>query len=121
MFGHYEDADLCLRSLQEGVPAWLQDVRFWHLEGKGSVRRPPHEGGSLVNRWLFTRRWGGLSEKSLLGGRHALASGAGGRGPAATGCARRSTASGAEAARPAPASRTLAAPADEALASPVPP
>lgn len=69
VFGHYEDADFCLRSLQEGVPAWLQDVRFWHLEGKGSVRRPVHEGGSLVNRWYFTRRWGGLIEKSLSGRR----------------------------------------------------
>lgn len=35
VFGHYEDADLCLTSLEAGVPAWLQDVRFWHLEGKG--------------------------------------------------------------------------------------
>ena len=69
VFGHYEDADLCLRSLQEGVPTWLQDVRFWHLEGKGSVRRPVHEGGSLVNRWYFTRRWGDLIEKSLSGRR----------------------------------------------------
>ena len=32
------------------------------LEGKGSVRRPPHEGGSLVNRWLFTRTWGKVIE-----------------------------------------------------------
>ena len=55
VFGHYEDADLCLKSLDAGVPAWLQDIRFWHLEGKGSVRRPVHEGGSIVNRWHFTR------------------------------------------------------------------
>lgn len=67
VFGHYEDADLCLKSLQKGVPVWLQDVRFWHLEGKGSVRRPVHEGGSLVNRWHFTRNWGDLIETSLAG------------------------------------------------------
>jgi|GEM_PF-881933 len=67
VFGHYEDADLCLRSLQAGVPAWLQDIAFWHLEGKGSVRRPVHEGGSLVNRWHFTRTWGALIEAELLG------------------------------------------------------
>jgi len=67
VFGHYEDADLCLKSLQHGVPAWLHDIRFWHLEGKGSVRRPAHEGGSLVNRWHFTRTWGRLIEASLCG------------------------------------------------------
>ena len=57
IFGHYEDADLCLKSLAQGRPAWLHDIRLWHLEGKGSTRRPHHEGGSLVNRWLFTRSW----------------------------------------------------------------
>jgi hypothetical protein len=57
IFGHYEDADLCLKSLSRGTPAWLHDLRLWHLEGKGSARRPHHEGGSLVNRWLFTRQW----------------------------------------------------------------
>ena len=67
VFGHYEDADLCLKSLSRGVPVWLQDIRFWHLEGKGSVRRAPHEGGSLVNRWLFTRTWGAMIECDLVG------------------------------------------------------
>jgi GT2 family glycosyltransferase len=67
VFGHYEDADLCLKSLRQGVPVWMHDIRFWHLEGKGSVRRPPHEGGSLVNRWLFTRRWGKMIKESLVG------------------------------------------------------
>ncbi len=67
LYGHYEDADLCLKSLQRDVPAWIQDVRFWHLEGKGSVRRPPHEGGSLVNRWLFTRKWRTMIGADLLG------------------------------------------------------
>ncbi len=78
LFGHYEDADLCLKSLKRGTPAWLQDVRFWHMEGKGSTRRPPHEGGSLVNRWLFTRRWGAFLQDGLLGRAptHPLLSGA---------------------------------------------
>ncbi len=57
VFGHYEDADLCLRSLDAGVPSWVQDLRLWHLEGRGSVRRPVHEGASLVNRWHFSRTW----------------------------------------------------------------
>ncbi len=64
IFGHYEDADLCLKSLAGGHPAWIHDLRLWHLEGKGSTRRPHHEGGSLVNRWYFTRRW----EKTILSG-----------------------------------------------------
>jgi GT2 family glycosyltransferase len=67
VFGHYEDADLCLKSLRQGVPAWLHDLRFWHLEGKGSTRRPPHEGGSLLNRWLFTQRWGSTISEGLAG------------------------------------------------------
>jgi GT2 family glycosyltransferase len=57
IFGHYEDADLCLKSLRAGTPAWLHDIRMWHLEGKGSRRLPQHEGGSLVNRWHFSRTW----------------------------------------------------------------
>ena len=67
VFGHYEDADLCLKSLQSGVPAWLQDVRLWHFEGRGSTRLPPHEGGSIVNRWLFSRRWNDTVSADLLG------------------------------------------------------
>ena len=67
IFGHYEDADLCLKSLvQEKLPR-IHDLRLWHLEGKGSTRRPVHEGGSLVNRWLFSFQWSGLIESSLLG------------------------------------------------------
>jgi hypothetical protein len=57
VFGHYEDADLCLKSIQKGTPPWIHDIRMWHLEGKGSTRLPVHEGGSLVNRWLFTNTW----------------------------------------------------------------
>lgn len=67
VFGHYEDADLCLKSLEAGTPAWLHDIRLWHFEGKGSTRLPPHEGGSIVNRWLFSRRWNELVSRRLLG------------------------------------------------------
>ena len=67
VFGHYEDADLCLKSLEQGTPTWLHDLRLWHLEGKGSVRRPHHEGGSLVNRWNFTRRWSQVIAAGLTG------------------------------------------------------
>ncbi len=67
VFGHYEDADLCLKSLAAGRAPWLHDIRLWHLEGKGSTRRPPHEGGSIINRWLFTRTWDEALRDGLLG------------------------------------------------------
>lgn len=67
IFGHYEDADLCLRSLDQGVVPWVHDLEFWHLEGKGSTRLPHHEGASTVNRWLFTGRWHDRVVPELLG------------------------------------------------------
>jgi GT2 family glycosyltransferase len=67
IFGHYEDADLCLRSLQQGQPTWMHRVPFWHLEGKGSERRPAHDGASLVNRWHFTNAWRDFILAGLLG------------------------------------------------------
>jgi hypothetical protein len=67
IFGHYEDADLCLKSLREGTPAWIHDIPMWHLEGKGSTRLPSHEGGSMLNRWLFSRTWDAMVSRDLLG------------------------------------------------------
>jgi len=67
VFGHYEDADLCLRSLQQGRTPWVHCVKFWHLEGKGSVRHPAQEGGSMVNRWHFTDTWRDIILDGLLG------------------------------------------------------
>lgn len=67
IYGHYEDADLCLKSIQRGVAPTLEDIRMWHLEGKGSTRKPPHEGGSLVNRWLFSQLWIPTIVSGLLG------------------------------------------------------
>jgi GT2 family glycosyltransferase len=66
IFGHYEDADLSLRSLDAGAPPWLQALDLYHLEGKGSKPRAAHEGASLFNRWLFTSRW---SDREDLFGR----------------------------------------------------
>lgn len=67
IFGHYEDADLCLKSIEKGVAPWLQDIHMWHLEGKGSTRELAHEGGSLVNRWLFSQTWTHTIEAGLKG------------------------------------------------------
>jgi GT2 family glycosyltransferase len=67
IFGHYEDADLCLKSIAQGTAPWIHDIRLWHLEGKGSTRLPHHEGGSLVNRWLFSSHWISMIENGLQG------------------------------------------------------
>lgn len=56
-FGHYEDVDLCLRSLEAGFPAWLHDIPFLHLESVGATHSPVHDAGKLVNRWYLTRKW----------------------------------------------------------------
>jgi GT2 family glycosyltransferase len=71
VFGHCEDADLCLKSLKAGTAAWIQDLRLWHLEGKGSTRLPAHDGGALVNGWLFASRWSAFIDDGLLGPRPA--------------------------------------------------
>jgi GT2 family glycosyltransferase len=67
IFGHYEDVDLCLRSLQAGTPAWLHNIPFWHLESKGAKRAPIHDGGRLVNRWRLTEKWGQFVKTELIG------------------------------------------------------
>lgn len=67
VMGHYEDADLCLKSLSAGVVPWIQDVRFWHMEGKGSPRQPIHEGAASINRTIFTERWESLIDEGLEG------------------------------------------------------
>ncbi len=67
VFGHYEDADLCLKSIQAGTAPWLHNVKLWHLEGRGSTRLPVHDGGSLINRWLFSGMWGSYISDSLSG------------------------------------------------------
>ena len=69
VFGHYEDADLCLRSLRAGVAPWLHDIRMYHLEGAGSTRARVHEGSLMVNRWLFASRWSEVLRDGLLGPR----------------------------------------------------
>jgi GT2 family glycosyltransferase len=71
IFGHYEDVDLCLRSLQAGTPAWLHDLPFWHLESKGSTFESAHVGGRLVNRWQVTSSWLELVKTDLNGPRPA--------------------------------------------------
>jgi GT2 family glycosyltransferase len=68
IFAYYEDADLCLRSWDNGAPAWVHELDFWHMEGKGSsTPLPHHKGAATVNRWLFTREWHDRITPELLG------------------------------------------------------
>jgi hypothetical protein len=67
IFGHYEDADLCLKSWERDSPPWLFDLKLWHLEGKGGARHAVHEAGAAVNRWLFTDKWMAFIEDGRLG------------------------------------------------------
>ncbi len=70
VLGHYEDADLCLKSIRQGMAPWMHNIKLWHLEGKGSSRRQAiHEGASIVNRWLFNRRWAAPVAENMLGQR----------------------------------------------------
>lgn len=57
VFGHYEDADFCLRGFEKGIVPYVHDWEFWHLEGKGSTRLPFHDAAATINRWQFTREW----------------------------------------------------------------
>jgi GT2 family glycosyltransferase len=67
IFGHYEDADLCLKSLRAGKPVWIHYLPFLHFEGKGSTPRTALEGGTLVNRWHFTAVWTEFVKTGLRG------------------------------------------------------
>jgi GT2 family glycosyltransferase len=65
IFGHYEDADLCLRSLEAGAPVWLHDLPFLHLESAGAKHLPVHDGARLVNRWHLTSKWADVVRAEL--------------------------------------------------------
>lgn len=60
MFGHYEDADLCLRWRRKfGAKSVIvnRSLRFVHLEGQGSSgNKESFRGAAKLNRWMFTKR-----------------------------------------------------------------
>ena len=58
VLGEGADADLCLRSLEAGTPAWFHDLSFWYLQPQGSTETPALLGGRLLSRWLLTSSWG---------------------------------------------------------------
>jgi len=60
VYGHYEDADLCLRFAEQGWKVLYDGaLTFWHYEGRGSIKRPEHAGALHFNRWYFSRKWQG--------------------------------------------------------------
>lgn len=65
--GQYEDADLCLRSLREGVPPWVHGIRMWQLDLAPDLPTRPTEAGTILNRWLFHHRWASFIVPDLLG------------------------------------------------------
>jgi GT2 family glycosyltransferase len=67
VLGHYEDADLCLKSLAKGQPAWIHNIKLWHMEGKGSAGMAPQNASQTINRWMFTKNWGEMVQQNLLG------------------------------------------------------
>lgn len=55
--GGFEDSDLCLRLLAEGLDTWyLPDVELYHLEGQ-SYGADARELSAKYNAWLHTQLW----------------------------------------------------------------
>jgi hypothetical protein len=106
VFGHYEDADLCLKSIQAGTAPWLHDLKLWHLEGKGSTRLPVHDGGSLINRWLFSATWSSDISENLLGPKPVHPAFQPGGAPAETAAAPQQPSEAKESVAEAPAAKT---------------
>jgi hypothetical protein len=68
----HDDIDLCLRSLQRGVPAWIHPLPFWHFERQRPLRPEPSKGGAILNAWLLHRKWDEMIVPGLLGPNPAL-------------------------------------------------
>jgi hypothetical protein len=68
----YDDIDLCLRSLQAGVPAWIHPLPMWYFERRSPVRPEPSHGGMIFNNWLLHRQWDSMIVAELLAPEPAL-------------------------------------------------
>jgi len=68
----FDDIDLCLRSLQRGVPAWVHPLPLWYFERRSPVRPEPSKGGAILNNWLLHRQWDSMIVAELLGPEPAL-------------------------------------------------
>ena len=68
----HDDIDLCLRSVQRGVPAWVHPLPFWYFERRPPVRAEPSKSGAIFNSWLLHRQWDAMIVPELLGSAPAL-------------------------------------------------
>ncbi len=59
LFGHYEDADLCLRIWQDKGEVLLDaQIRLYHFEGKGAGSSASYlKHAQHLNRLKFTKKW----------------------------------------------------------------
>jgi hypothetical protein len=62
-----EDIDLCLRSRERGVSAWVHPLPMWHFDRRPTPRPEPSKGGAILNRWLLHRRWDATILSDLAG------------------------------------------------------
>ncbi len=64
IYGHYEDADLCLRWAQHNKQVQIDPaLRLVHLEGQGAkAHGAEYSGAALANRFFFTARHGAFFE-----------------------------------------------------------
>jgi hypothetical protein len=65
--GQYEDADLCLRSLRDDVPAWLHAIPMWQLDLAPPTSPRLTAAGAILNRWMFNHKWTSFIAAGLLG------------------------------------------------------
>jgi hypothetical protein len=63
----FDDVDLCLRSLQRGMPAWIHPLPLWYFERRSPARPEPSKGGAILNNWLLNRQWDSMIVADLLG------------------------------------------------------
>jgi len=59
LFGHYEDADLCMRIWQDGGEVLLDStIRLYHFEGEGAGSNAAYlKHAQHLNRLKFTKKW----------------------------------------------------------------
>ncbi len=65
IYGHYEDADLCLRWTQQNKQLQIDPaLRLVHLEGQGAKAHGlEYSGAALANRFFFTARHGAFFDE----------------------------------------------------------
>lgn len=65
--GRYADLDFCLRSLQRGHPAWIQEGMMRQFGPAGAPGPGETSDFTLMNQWLLSTRWQSFMTPDLLG------------------------------------------------------